>query len=79
MPIPDPIVLNHSEDGPKPKKTKLDNSTDDGASATGTKVMILPSGPIHCNKPICDILRIVKPYILQLLEDSNLVIYPKVF
>jgi len=72
VPIPDPIVLNHSEDGPKNKKIKLENSAEGSAAATGTKVMILPSGPILCNKPICDIIRIVKPYILQLLEDSNL-------
>lgn len=71
VPIPDPIAINHSEDGPKRKKIKLENDADD---ETGTKVMILPSGPIPCNKPLCDMIRIVKPYIIQLLEDSNLVI-----
>ncbi|XP_043269823.1 proteasome activator complex subunit 3 isoform X2 [Venturia canescens] len=70
VPIPDPIVLNHSENELKHKKIKIDN-TSDGIPTTGTKVMILPSGPIPCNKPICDIICIVKPYILQLLEDSN--------
>ncbi|KAK0075447.1 hypothetical protein PV326_011593 [Microctonus aethiopoides] len=72
VPIPDPIAINHSDDGPISKKIKLDNSGDD---VPGTRVMILPSGPIPCNKPLCDMVRIVKPYIIQLLEDSNLVNY----
>lgn len=71
VPIPDPIEINHSSEGPKAKKHKLDhNSADD---VDGTKVMVLPNGPIPCNKPLCDMIRIVKPCIIQLLEDSNLV------
>ncbi|KAK0175252.1 hypothetical protein PV327_009016 [Microctonus hyperodae] len=69
VPIPDPIAINHSDDGPISKKIKLENSGDD---VPGTRVMILPNGPIPCNKPLCDMVRIVKPYIIQLLEDSNL-------
>lgn len=68
VPIPDPILINHSEDGPNSKKLKLDNSLE----PCGTKVMILPSGSVPCNQPLCDLLHIVKPYIRQLLEDSNL-------
>lgn len=70
IPIPDPIVINHSEGEHKHKRIKLENSADD---ASGTKVMVLPTGPIPCNKPLCDMIHIVKPYIIQLLEDSNLV------
>ncbi|XP_008205189.1 proteasome activator complex subunit 3 isoform X3 [Nasonia vitripennis] len=70
VPIPDPIVLNHSEDGPNPKRQKLENSVDQLPS--GTKVMVLPNGSVPCNKHLCDLLHIVKPYIRQLLEDSNL-------
>lgn len=70
VPIPDPIILNHSEDGPASKKFKLDNNVEE---TSGTKVMVLPNGPVPCNKPLCDLIRIVKPYIRQLLEDSNLV------
>ncbi|XP_015120406.1 proteasome activator complex subunit 3 isoform X2 [Diachasma alloeum] len=72
VPIPDPIAINHSEDGHRHKRIKLEpveNSADD---ASGTEVLALPTGPIPCNKPLCDIVRIVKPYIIQLLEDSNL-------
>ncbi|XP_044002212.1 proteasome activator complex subunit 3 isoform X2 [Aphidius gifuensis] len=69
IPVPDPIALNNSEDGLKRKRIKLENDVDDEA---GTKVMILPSGPIPCNKPLCEMISVVKPYIIQLLEDSNL-------
>ena len=71
VPVPDPILINHSEDGPLSKKLKLENNVE--AAPSGTKVMILPNGPIPCNKPLCDLILVVKPYIRQLLEDSNLV------
>ncbi|XP_058794753.1 proteasome activator complex subunit 3 isoform X2 [Phymastichus coffea] len=70
IPIPEPILLNHSNDGPNPKRPRVENSLDD--VPTGTKVMILPNGPVPCNKQLCDLLHIVKPHIRQLLEDSNL-------
>ncbi|KAH0552261.1 proteasome activator complex subunit 3 isoform X1 [Cotesia glomerata] len=69
--IPEPIALNHSEDGHTNKRKRVENE-EDSTNITGTKVMILPNGPIPCNKPLCDMIRIVKPYIIQLLEDSNL-------
>ncbi|CAK9819314.1 Proteasome activator complex subunit 3 [Anthophora quadrimaculata] len=69
VPIPDPIILNHSEHEAASKKRKADNNID---NTSGTKVMVLPSGPVPCNKPLCDLILIVKPYIRQLLEDSNL-------
>ncbi|XP_076230586.1 proteasome regulator gamma isoform X2 [Nomia melanderi] len=69
VPIPDPIILNHSEYVPSAKKPKADNSID---NTSGTKVMALPNGPVPCNKPLCDLICIVKPHIRQLLEDSNL-------
>lgn len=69
VPIPDPIMLNHSET-PALKKIKLENNIDE---PSGTKVMVLPNGPVPCNNRLCDLIYIVKPYIRQLLEDSNLV------
>lgn len=74
VPIPEPIALNHSEDGPavKRKKLDMDNSL---SEASGTKVMALPTGAVPCNKPLCELILIVKPYIRQLLEDSNLVLF----
>lgn len=76
VPIPDPIILNHSEDGPATKKLKVDNNVEE---TSGTKVMALPTGPVPCNEPLCDLIHIVKPYIRQLLEDSNLVSIVKMY
>lgn len=69
VPIPDPIVMNsNSSELPAAKKAKYDNSSPDG-----TKVMILPNGPVPCNKSLCELIHLVKPHIRQLVEDSNLV------
>lgn len=69
IPIPDPIVVNSHTDGPPSKKTKFDNSI----SQDGTKVLALPSGAVHSNKNILEIIGTVKPHIRKLVEDSNLV------
>jgi proteasome activator subunit 3 (PA28 gamma) len=34
--------------------------------------MILPGGSVKCNAPICEIIKVVKPVIRGLVEDSNL-------
>lgn len=83
IPIPNVISLqNHvddttNDDGPPAsKRTRADakaSSTIDLALATGgTKVLALSTGPIKCNTPICEIIKIVKPVIRALVEDSNL-------
>lgn len=69
VPIPDPILVNSNSDLPVAKRVKYDNS----ASTEGTKVMILPNGPVPCNKSLCELIHLVKPHIRQLVEDSNLV------
>ncbi|XP_011300508.1 proteasome activator complex subunit 3 isoform X2 [Fopius arisanus] len=72
VPIPEPIVINHSESGHKHKRIKLESVENSADDASGTQVLALPTGPIPCNEPLCELIRIVKPYIIQLLEDSNL-------
>ncbi|XP_031333230.1 proteasome activator complex subunit 3 isoform X1 [Photinus pyralis] len=67
IPIPDPIVFNHS-DLPPAKKIKLDNSI----TQDGTKVMVLPCGSVPTNKNLMELVEIVKPHIRKLVEDSNL-------
>lgn len=71
IPIPDAIVLNHvveNEDEPPNKRARLSEST----LTSGTKVLALPSGTVHCNAPICELIKVVKPVIRKLVEDSNL-------
>lgn len=69
VPIPDPILVNSNSDLPVAKKMKYEHN----AQPDGTKVMILPNGPVPCNKSLCELIHLVKPHIRQLVEDSNLV------
>lgn len=39
----------------------------------GTRVYALPNGSVPCNKPLSDLIHLVKPHIRELVEDSNLV------
>lgn len=71
IPIPDAIVLNHvdeTKDEPPNKRARLSEA----AVSSGTKVLALPSGTVHCNAPICELIKVVKPVIRKLVEDSNL-------
>lgn len=71
IPVPDAIALNHvdeKEDGPPNKRARLSET----AQVSGTKVLALPSGTVHCNTPICELIKVVKPVIRKLVEDSNL-------
>lgn len=77
IPVPDAVTLNHvGEDGNDAPPTKrartAGNSTTVVQTTVGTKVLALPSGTVNCNAPICDLIKIVKPVIRALVEDSNL-------
>lgn len=69
--VPEPIsVLNNVDDEDQPPSSK--RARVEASDAIGTKVMILPSGSVKCNQPICEIIKVVKPVIRGLVEDSNL-------
>lgn len=71
IPVPDPIEIGNADtekaDGDEPgtKRARLD-------LPSGTKVMALPNGRVECNTPICELIKVVKPVIRTLVEDSNL-------
>lgn len=65
--VPEPIIEEEKNDAPPAKRARVETS-----DTTGTKVMILPSGTVKCNTPICEVINIVKPVIRALVEDSNL-------
>lgn len=70
IPVPDPITINHVEtsnddDQPSAKRPRVDYFI------PGTKVMALPTGTVPCNKPLCDMIKIVKPIIRTLVEDCK--------
>lgn len=68
IPIPDPITLNDvgAGDAPPAKRARVEV-----CAVSGTKIMGLPSGIVKCNIPICDLIKIVKPVIRQLVEDCK--------
>ncbi|TDG39604.1 hypothetical protein AWZ03_013977 [Drosophila navojoa] len=72
IPVMAPILLNnHDNDGnaeddhPMPKRARKED-------VSGTTVLTLPSGTVPCNKPLCEMIKVVKPIIRKLVEDSNL-------
>jgi len=70
IPVPDfiPIIKREdNDDGPAAKRSKtLD------VEIMGTRVMGLSSGIVPCNEPLCEMIKVVKPIIRELVEDSNL-------
>lgn len=71
--MPDAVELNNvgSDSGPPQKRARVDENAG-AAPVSGTRVLALPSGTVHCNTPICELIKIVKPVIRALVEDSNL-------
>lgn len=79
IPVPDAVELNNvgSDSGPPQKRARVDSEKASNAATTqqpvsGTRVLALPSGTVYCNSPICELIKIVKPVIRALVEDSNL-------
>ncbi|XP_016962948.1 proteasome activator complex subunit 3 [Drosophila biarmipes] len=70
--LPPVLVKNHednqSEDGDHPptKRQRKD------IIVSGQPVLALPAGTVPCNKPLCEMITVVKPIIRKLVEDSNL-------
>jgi proteasome activator subunit 3 (PA28 gamma) len=50
------------------KKRKLEKEDD----LEGSKVYVLPGGVVKTNPNITELLRVVKPHLRQLVQDTNL-------
>lgn len=78
IPVPDAITANHVNDvdAVPAKRARIDESTkmatEHLTGPSGTKVLALPTGKVTCNTPICELIKVVKPFIRELVEDSNL-------
>lgn len=71
IPVPVPVSLKEE---PNAKRPRIDTSeTSSNTTVEGTRVYALPNGPVTCNKPLSDLIHLVKPHIRELVEDSNLV------
>ncbi|ALC48859.1 REG [Drosophila busckii] len=74
IPVLPPMLANHNDGGdvhagddrPVTKRPRKDDVV------FGSAVMGLPNGTVPCNKPICEMILVVKPIIRKLVEDSNL-------
>lgn len=59
------------------KKRKLDEFVFKGTTVSGTRVLALPNGLAPCNSNIRALIDQVKPSVIQLVEDANMVSAPK--
>lgn len=72
--MPDAITANHVNDvdAVPAKRARIEPATEHLTGPSGTKVLALPTGRVTCNTPICELIKVVKPFIRDLVEDSNL-------
>ncbi|XP_045498387.1 proteasome activator complex subunit 3 isoform X1 [Colias croceus] len=70
IPVPPPAQAANE---PNAKRPRVDSSeVSSNSTIEGTRVYALPNGSVPCNKPLCDLIHLVKPHIRELIEDSNL-------
>lgn len=72
IPVVAPILVNNhasednaSDDSPVPKRQRKEETI------TGTTVLGVPVGTVPCNKPLCEMIKVVKPIIRKLVEDCK--------
>lgn len=70
IPVPPPASAVNE---PNAKRQRMDSSEASSVTSEGTRVYALPNGTVPCNKPLSDLIHLVKPHIRELVEDSNLV------
>lgn len=69
IPVPDPKTYNHE---PPLKKRKSENAVSDGVNnIDGSHVIILPGGSVPINAKIVDIINIIKPQAIELIDHAN--------
>lgn len=72
IPVPDPILFNDNDsEEPQSKKRKSDHSNNEN-HVSGTPVMVLPNGPVPCNKRLLVLSERIKPLIWELIDHANM-------
>lgn len=73
IPVPDPVLFYHNDTAePERKRKKVEhNSENNVEDIAGTKVQILPNGPVNTNKKLCGLAEKIKPYIMELIDHAN--------
>ncbi|XP_063421052.1 proteasome activator complex subunit 3-like [Mytilus trossulus] len=77
IPVPDPVLFYNNDTSepsqPDRKRKKLEHNNDDKVEdIAGTKVQILPNGPVPCNKRLAVLADQIKPYIQELIDHANI-------
>ena len=67
IPVPAPEEVTNGGET-ESKKRKLEKQDD----LEGSKVYVLPGGIVKTNPTITELLRVVKPHLRQLVQDTNL-------
>jgi proteasome activator subunit 3 (PA28 gamma) len=68
IPVPDPKLYNHE---PATKKRKSECLTDELNHIDGSPVVLLPNGTVPINAKIVEIINIIKPQAIELIEHAN--------
>jgi len=68
IPVPDPKLFNHE---PPSKKRKPDVSDTSFNNVDGTHVILLPDGSVPINAKVMEIMKIVKPRAVELVDHAN--------
>lgn len=68
IPVPDPKLFNHE---PPSKKRKSDSVDDGTNNVDGSHVILLPDGSVPVNTKIVEIINIIKPQAIELIEHAN--------
>lgn len=68
VPVPPPLGLEL----PKATKRRRIEPIMRSANMEWAKVYTLPNGPAPCNRPLSDLIHLVKPHLRELIEDTNL-------
>lgn len=66
IPVPAPRLLNHD---PSLKKRKLEEDVENNID--GTPVVLLPEGSVPVNTKVVEIINIVKPQAIELIDYAN--------
>lgn len=75
IPVLAPVLINNhdgdvnisDDDHPVTKRPRKE----DNVAVSGTTVLGLPGGTVPCNKPLCEMIKVVKPIIRKLVEDCE--------
>ncbi|KOB75660.1 Proteasome subunit [Operophtera brumata] len=75
IPIPPPVS---NEPNAKRQRVESSDVISSNTSIEGSKVYSLPNGSVTCNKPLSDLIHLVKPHIRELLKMWISFMIPKI-